>query len=39
MDYEEWWWIGEMKRPRDEGDYAGRLTEDACAELWEMMDE
>jgi len=35
----EFWRIHECKRPRDASrDYAGRLSEDDVAELWEMMD-
>jgi hypothetical protein len=38
MSYEEWWWLFETKRTRDkQTDYAGRLTEDDCADLYSLL--
>lgn len=38
MSPEEWWWLYEARRPRDrEADYAGKLTEQDCEELYEMI--
>lgn len=38
MDQEEWFWLYEARRPRDKStDYAGRLTEDDCAELYTLL--
>lgn len=38
MDPEEWWWIHEMKSPRDKSThFAGRLSEDDVKELYEML--
>ena len=36
----EWWRIYECRRPRDtQTDYAGRLREEDCAELYAMLEE
>lgn len=38
MSPEEWWWLHECKRPKDrEHDYAGTLTDDVVAELYESI--
>jgi hypothetical protein len=38
MSSEEWWWLYAVKKPRDKAsNYAGRLTEDDCAELYELI--
>ncbi len=39
MSPSEWWLIYDSKRPRDaESDYAGSLTEDTAAELYDMLE-
>lgn len=38
MDCAEWWWLYDTKRPKDkQNDYAGRLTEDDCADLYSLL--
>lgn len=38
MDCAEWFWIYDTKRPKDkQNDYAGRLTEDDCADLYSLL--
>jgi hypothetical protein len=38
MDQEEWFWLYAVRKPRDKaGDYAGRLTEADCADLYELI--
>lgn len=40
MSPEEWWRLYEMKRPRDPlTDYAGKLREEDCAELYELLED
>jgi hypothetical protein len=34
MDLEEWWWLYEVKKPRDPG---SGLTDDDKAELYELI--
>jgi hypothetical protein len=37
MTLPEFYWLYELKRPRNETDYAGGLTEKDCQELYEML--
>jgi hypothetical protein len=38
MDHEEWWWLYEIKKPRDrQNDYAGNLTQSDVEELYELL--
>lgn len=38
MDCESWFWLYDTKRQRDkQTDYAGRLTEDDCADLYQLL--
>jgi hypothetical protein len=39
MSPDEWWLVYESKRPRDkELDYAGTLTEQDCADLFDLLE-
>lgn len=38
MDVEQWWWLYEAKTPaKNTHGYAGKLTDDDVAELYEMI--
>lgn len=40
MTCEEWWWLYDVKRPKNPAtDYAGTLTQDDVDELSAMFDE
>lgn len=37
MDYEQWWWIADMRRESRKDYYAGTLRKADCDDLYEML--